>query len=172
MDVVNLWWPRFGLATGIRIACALASVPTAILFAGVTPSLARNIRSFIEVLDSTQKQRDTAEGALTAAEVIARERKRAAHDLAALNEQLHSVMNSTTDYIVQVDREWRILYGNHKALSTLPDFQLGRDFWTCFPSLLSTAAEQQFRRSMETETEESFETYFEPHKRWYRVHEE
>ena len=129
MDVLNLWWPQFGVAAMVRICCAIASVPTAIVFAKMTPSLTRNISSYVEVLAATKEQRDAAQGALTASEAIAAERRKAAKEIAAANEQLVAVMNSTSECILQVGRDWTILYGNREATFVLPDFRLGNSLW-------------------------------------------
>jgi signal transduction histidine kinase len=170
MEVLNLWWPRFGLTAGVRVVCAAASVPTAILFAWATPSLAANLRSYVEVLASTQQQRDAARGALTAFEAIAAERRQAAKELAAVNQRLHSVMNSTSELILQISPAWKILYGNREAAATLPDFHLGANVWTCFSSLKSTTAEKHLRDAMEGRTEQTFDNYYEPYDTWYRTH--
>jgi signal transduction histidine kinase len=170
MDALNLWWPHFGLASAIRISCAVASVPTAIVFAKVTPSLARNIRSFVEVLASTQEQRDSAQGALTAAQAIVAERRKAASEIAFANEQLHAVMNSTSECILQIDHQWKILYGNREAASTLPDFRLGGNLWNCFPALSSAKAEVEIRNAMQNRSEGNLENYYEPNDRWYNIH--
>ena len=168
-DVLSLWWPEFGVAAAIRIFCAAASVPTAIFFAKATPSIARNTRSFVEVLASTQEQRDAAQGALTAADAIAAERLQAANQIAAANEQLQSVMNSTSECILQISTDWNVLYGNRQAVSSLPDLQFGGDIWTSFPALRSTEAEKELKSAMVERSERKFETYYEPDDRWYRV---
>ena len=170
MDVLNLWSPQLEVAATIRISCAIASVPTAIVFAKMTPSLTRNISSFVEVLATTQEQRDAAQGALTASEAIAIERRKAAKEIAVANEQLNAVMNSTSECILQIDHEWAILYGNREAISVLPDFRLGSSLWECFPALSSKTVKQELRSAMQNRSEGSFESYYEPSGRWYEVH--
>src|SRR5438309_2042970 len=39
MEIVTVWWPVYPLSAAIKIICAAASVPTAILFARATPSI-------------------------------------------------------------------------------------------------------------------------------------
>jgi signal transduction histidine kinase len=170
MDVVDLWWPSLKLATGIRILCAAASVPTAILFARAIPKIEWDIRRYVEMLAHAQLQRDLAQSALTAAEEVAVERGEAAEGTARVNRQLNSVMNSTTELILQVGPDWKILYGNQEAEKTLPDFRVGADFWRCFPGLKGTEAEQHFLTGMRTHEEQQFSNYYEPYSKWYRVH--
>ncbi len=170
MDVVDLWWPSLKLATGIRILCAAASVPTAILFARATPTIEWDIRRYVEMLAHTRLQRDLAQSALTAAQGVAEERGEAAEGTATVNRQLNSVMNSTTELILQVGPDWKILYGNQEAERTLPDFRVGADFWRCFPGLKGTEAAQHFLTGMRTHEEQQFSNYYEPYSKWYRVH--
>ena len=35
MELVTVWWPVYPFAAGVKVLCAAASVPTAILFAGL-----------------------------------------------------------------------------------------------------------------------------------------
>lgn len=168
MDVVNLWWPSIKLATGIRILCAAASVPTAILFAWATPSMERGIRDFIDSLQATTRQRDYAQGKLAAAKALTKERRLHVEEIATANRRLNAVMNSTAEIIIQVSAGWTILYGNQKATASLPGFSLGADFWRCFPGLHGTEAEQRFLDVMRTQKDDCFSNYYEPYDTWYQ----
>jgi len=170
MEVLNLCWPRYHVAAAIRIACALVSVPTAIFFARATPPIAPDIRNFLEVLASAQQQRDDARGALDASETLAMERKQAAKELATVNKQLHSVMDSISECILQIGHDWRIIYGNRQAIITLPDFCVGADFWSCFPALRDSLAERRLQTVMTTRSEEKYDNYYEPYNLWHRVY--
>lgn len=68
MEVVTVWWPAYPLAAVVKIFCALASVPTAVMFARAAPVLAKNIRHFLEMLSTTQQEKDQALRALVASE--------------------------------------------------------------------------------------------------------
>lgn len=35
MEIVTIWWPVYPLAAAVKVVCAAASVPTAILFSGL-----------------------------------------------------------------------------------------------------------------------------------------
>jgi signal transduction histidine kinase len=71
MELVTVWWPVYPIAAGVKVLCAAASVPTAILFARVAPGLATNIRHFLQMLSTTQQEKDQAVGALLASEKLA-----------------------------------------------------------------------------------------------------
>jgi diguanylate cyclase (GGDEF)-like protein len=49
MDVVTIWWPVYPLSATVKVVCALASVPTAILFARIEPKLAANVIRFVDM---------------------------------------------------------------------------------------------------------------------------
>jgi signal transduction histidine kinase len=71
MELITVWWPAYPLAAGVKVLCAAASVPTAILFAYAAPALARNIRHFLDVLSTTQQEKENAVRALLASEKLA-----------------------------------------------------------------------------------------------------
>jgi signal transduction histidine kinase len=71
MELVTVWWPVYPIAAGVKVLCAAASVPTAILFARAAPGVATNIRHFLQMLSTTQQEKDQAVGALLATEKLA-----------------------------------------------------------------------------------------------------
>ena len=71
MELVTVWWPVYPLSAVVKVICAAASVPTAILFARTAPRLAANIRHFLHMLSTTQQEKDQAVGALLATEKLA-----------------------------------------------------------------------------------------------------
>jgi signal transduction histidine kinase len=68
MEVVTVWWPVYPVAAAVKILCALASVPTAFLFARAAPTLAANIRQFLEMFSTTRQEKEQAVRALVASE--------------------------------------------------------------------------------------------------------
>lgn len=70
MELVTVWWPVYPLAASVKVLCAAASVPTAILFAMATPALAASIRHFLEVLSTAQWEKEQAVRALVASEKL------------------------------------------------------------------------------------------------------
>lgn len=71
MEIVTVWIPVYPLSAAVKVICAAASVPTAIVFALASPALARNIRSFLEMLSTTRHEKEQAMMALVASEKLA-----------------------------------------------------------------------------------------------------
>jgi signal transduction histidine kinase len=169
MEVVTVWWPIYPFSAVVKVVCMAASIPTAFLFAKTTPALAKSIRRFLEMLVTTEHERDQALSALSESKALIAERQRSAEELAAVNEQLNSVLECTSDSVIKISHQWVLLYGNGKALAGLPDFRLGENYWSCYPPVLGTPAEQRLRTAMEGHTEATWESYFAAYERWYRV---
>jgi C4-dicarboxylate-specific signal transduction histidine kinase len=84
--------------------------------------------------------------------------------------RVSSVLECTSDSVLTMNHDWILLYGNRKATESLPDFKIGKDYWSCFPAVLSTPAEQFLRTAMEGRSEAKYEHYYPPYEQWYRVH--
>jgi C4-dicarboxylate-specific signal transduction histidine kinase len=75
----------------------------------------------------------------------------------------------TTDSVMTIGHDWTILYGNRRTRESLPDFEVGRNYWSCFPGLAGTPGERNMRASMEERKEATFENYYAPYGAWYRI---
>ena len=84
-------------------------------------------------------------------------RQLTANELASAYVQLNSVMDSTSQGILQISHEWIVIYGNRRAAEILPDFNVGIDCWKCFPALLSDTSEQHLRMAMTTHAASKFQ---------------
>jgi C4-dicarboxylate-specific signal transduction histidine kinase len=84
--------------------------------------------------------------------------------------RVNSVLECTSDSVITINHDWILLYGNRKATESLPDFEVGKSYWSCFPGWISTPAEQHLRGAIEGRTDIKFETYYAPYKRWSRIH--
>lgn len=93
----------------------------------------------------------------------------AAKDVATSYARFNAVLESTSDNIMTIDREWRVLYANGRALRSLPDLGIGENYWSCFPALLGTPAERVQRNAMTNRSEEQYQLFYPPYERWYRV---
>jgi len=93
----------------------------------------------------------------------------AAEEVTTSYQRFRAVLESTSDNIVTIDREWRLLYANGKALRTLPDLRIGENYWSCFPALVGTPAERLQRNAMTNRSEEHYQIFYPPYERWYRV---
>jgi len=71
MEMVTVWWPVYRLSAAMKVICAAASVPTAILFVRIVPGLAGNMERFMTMLSTTQQEKDQALASLIAAEKLA-----------------------------------------------------------------------------------------------------
>jgi signal transduction histidine kinase len=71
MEIVTIWIPVYPLSATVKVICAAASVPTAILFAIAAPTLAANMRRFLEMLSTTRHEKEQAMLALVASEKLA-----------------------------------------------------------------------------------------------------
>jgi signal transduction histidine kinase len=71
MEMVTVWWAVYRLSAAAKVVCALASVPTAILFVRVAPVLTRNMGRFMLMLSTTQQEKDRALTTLIATEKLA-----------------------------------------------------------------------------------------------------
>jgi two-component system, sensor histidine kinase and response regulator len=56
METVTLWLPLYPLSTTLKIICAAVSVPTAVLFARTTPSLAGNVEQLLTSLAMARRE--------------------------------------------------------------------------------------------------------------------
>ena len=70
MELITVWWPVYPAAAVVKVLCAAASVPTAILFVRAAPALAGNIRRFLDMLSTTQQEKDQAVHSLMASEKL------------------------------------------------------------------------------------------------------
>ncbi|HEY0786008.1 MAG TPA: HAMP domain-containing sensor histidine kinase [Acidobacteriaceae bacterium] len=71
MEVVTVWWPIYPFSALVKVVCAAASVPTAILFARAAPRLQAGISRFLATLSTTRYEKDQAMMALIASEKLA-----------------------------------------------------------------------------------------------------
>jgi hypothetical protein len=69
-----------------------------------------------------------------------------------------------------VDHDWKILYGNRKAVESFPNFKLANDYWSCFPGVFPASVEQQMRSAMSDRLELRFEGYSSQYEQWYKIH--
>ena len=70
MELITVWWPVYPAAAVVKVFCAAASVPTAILFVRAAPALAGNIHRFLDMLSTTQQEKDQAVHSLMASEKL------------------------------------------------------------------------------------------------------
>jgi signal transduction histidine kinase len=104
MEIVTVWWPVYPLSAAAKVVCALASVPTAILFVYAVPTLARSVESFLVVLSTTQQEKDQALASLLSSEKLAVAGKISATIAHEIKSPLDSVGNLL--YLIRTDNSF------------------------------------------------------------------
>jgi PAS domain S-box-containing protein len=97
------------------------------------------------------------------------ERKDSERALSVANLRLNSVLECTSDCVMTIDRDWILVYGNRRATEGLPDFEIGKSYWQCFPEVASMPTAQYLRTVMTERKEMKFENYYSPYDRHYEV---
>ncbi|WNM28219.1 PAS domain S-box protein [Demequina capsici] len=98
-----------------------------------------------------------------------RELRQRAEDLAA---ERATILESTTDGVYAVDREWRILYANSAAKAMIDRLSVdvvGEEFWSVFGFEPDREASEQLQIAMSTGTPSSFTYFSEALNRWFSV---
>jgi signal transduction histidine kinase len=104
MEIVTIWWPVYPLSAAVKVICAAASVPTAILFAWATPALVANMRRYFEMLSTTRQEKEQAMRALIASERLAV----AGLISATISHEIKAPLQSSTDLLYLLAHEERI----------------------------------------------------------------
>ncbi len=168
MEVVTVWWPAYPLSAAVKIICAAASLPTAILFARATPTLAQRVGRYMEIFSKTEQERDQALSALISSKELAAELHRAQLELTAAYDQVNSVLECTSDAVVKINRNWMLVYGNRKAADILPDFFVGKNYWDCFPNVRGTPLELTLVNAMQDQINATYEIFYDLYQKWFR----
>jgi PAS domain S-box-containing protein len=92
------------------------------------------------------------------------ERRMAERERDAVTEQLNQVLESTTDAIISVDRNWRITYTNEpaKAIVEPIDIFAGKGFWESFPAAVYEGSPyvEHYNRAMYEGIAGQFEAHY------------
>lgn len=86
-----------------------------------------------------------------------------------------ALLESITDAFVAVDRDWRLIYANQRAVALAATQHrevglLGRSLWEVFPEAVGTVFEQRYREAVATGEPVHLEEYFAPFHCWLEVH--
>jgi PAS domain S-box-containing protein len=98
----------------------------------------------------------------------------ARRDRRQIAEQLDQVLDTTTDGVASVDRDYRFVYLNRRAREILAPTGtvLGRSLWECFPQMVyaNSPYVENCRRAMEEGKPGAFEAFYpEPLNIWMQV---
>ena len=78
-------------------------------------------------------------------------------------------MEATSDLVLIVSCDWKVLYANGKALKSFPSLRVGANYWSCFSLLLGTSAEQCQREAMAGGPEVQCDAFYSPQEKWHRI---
>ena len=87
--------------------------------------------------------------------------------------ELASVLESTTDNVIVINRDWRLTYINGRArelFRSLPEFQIGADLRDVFPEEVGGAFERQYQAAFDTGRAIEFEESLSNGSIWFEVH--
>jgi diguanylate cyclase (GGDEF)-like protein/PAS domain S-box-containing protein len=93
--------------------------------------------------------------------------------LAASRQRLTSVLESTTDSVLVLDRESRIVFFNRQAAETIGTtlkLTLGAKLRDHFPASICNVLERQFSGELETRSAFDFEHYLQNTDLWWEIH--
>ena len=82
------------------------------------------------------------------------------------------LLDSVTDGIVSVDRDWRVTYLNavsERLARRSRESLLGKDLWTELPELSRTPFAEAFRQSMATGNRATLTDYYPPTDSWFEI---
>lgn len=105
-------------------------------------------------------QRETAERRMVALEAASAAERRSA-----------AVLESTTDGVFELDRDWRITFMNGRArqLITGGSNSTGCILWDVFPEAVGTAFWDHYHHAMDRQEPVEFEAFYPPTDAWYVV---
>ena len=100
-------------------------------------------------------------------------------ELRESQQQSETILESITDACVAMDRDWRYVYANDRALARFAAWRgmpvrrediIGKGAWDLFPEARGTEAEHRLRAAMGATEPVEFELYFAPIDDWVEVH--
>ena len=89
-----------------------------------------------------------------------------------LGSRLSSMLESTTDAVFMLDREWRFAYLNHHAIELLQIKRnlLGTNIWEQFPAAVKGSFWLQYHTAMDERTAVQFQEHYPaPLDRWFEI---
>ncbi len=90
-----------------------------------------------------------------------------------LGARLSSMLESTTDAVFLLDRDWRFTYANRRALAVLERGEdlLGKNIWDEFPVAINGEYWNQYHTAMDMGTPVQFQEHYpEPLDKWFEIY--
>jgi len=107
------------------------------------------------------------------------ERRRMTDELRESQQHTETILESITDASVAMDRDWRYVHANDRALARLAAWRgmpvtrediIGKSVWDLFPDARGTETESRLRAAMDATEPVEFEMYFGPTDEWVEAH--
>ncbi|MEO8757255.1 MAG: diguanylate cyclase [Devosia sp.] len=93
-------------------------------------------------------------------------------ELVASERRLTAVLESTTDSVLVVDRDWRIVYFNRHAAATINQrdrLRVGISIWELLPAAQASGEADHYRKAVATAQPETFEIFVEDRQIWLGI---
>lgn len=87
--------------------------------------------------------------------------------LSTVEDQMRTVLETTGEHVVAVDREWRLTYVNQLRPDESTEEVVGKPLWEYQPELVGSAFEQECRQAMDQRVTRRFEAYLASAKKWF-----
>jgi diguanylate cyclase (GGDEF)-like protein len=98
--------------------------------------------------------------------------ERSRRQLLRSEDRLSAVLESTSDSVLVIDRDWRVIFFNRHAAATIakPEIlRLGISFWDLFPAARTSGEGDNYRRAWETGEPARFELFVEEQGVWLGI---
>jgi diguanylate cyclase (GGDEF)-like protein/PAS domain S-box-containing protein len=94
------------------------------------------------------------------------------HSSPNLSNYARAFVESTSDCVFFLDRDWRFTFCNSRTSAELKVSAdiIGNRVWDSFPQKIGTIFEENYRSAAAERSTRIFEAYFEPLSSWYEVH--
>jgi len=86
--------------------------------------------------------------------------------LSTVEAQMRVVLETTGEYVLVLDRDWRLTYINRVRDGESPEEVVGTSLWDYEPQLIGTRFEREYRKAMDEQVLCRFEEYFAALKVW------
>lgn len=107
-----------------------------------------------------------------------REQRRAQQEIEDYRRRIDTVFASITDAFYALDRDFRFIYLNDRAVQVLGDLLdqplsrgdfLGNEVFAMFPGIVATATERNFRLALAEQRTIAYEYLYPPRSRWFDI---
>jgi PAS domain S-box-containing protein len=109
------------------------------------------------------------------AQAVLLARERAERKLRESNEQITNILESITDALFVLDKDWRFTHVNSQAESIVRPLKLskatllGKNYWEVFPDLAESEVGRNFKSAVSEQKKIVFEFYYERMKSWFEI---